>query len=100
MVVFLHVFKDEFALPMGSLEFSVLGAVFSNLNFSVNFSEFGVNFFLTFGTDAFCFAHNNPPTIASIIRAIGSRIIDMVTMRSYLRTFSTVEAEVIRRMEA
>jgi hypothetical protein len=61
-----------------------------------------INFLLAFRTDAFCFAQSNPPIIgdnASIINANGRRIIDMVTMRSYFRTFDKVEAEVTRRIE-
>ena len=72
---------------MCGLKVAVVGALFGELDFAVLVAELGINFFLAFGADAFGLAHINHPTIASTIRARGRSIIDMVTMRSYLRTF-------------
>ena len=36
LVVFLHVFKDGFTLPMGGFEFTVFGAFFSDLDFAIS----------------------------------------------------------------
>ena len=91
---------DGYALPVGGFEFAVFGALLGYLDFAVRLRELGVDFFLAFGADAFGFAHINPPRTASTINAKGRRIIDIVTMRSYLRTFCTVEAEVTKRIEA
>jgi hypothetical protein len=88
------------ALPVRSFEFAVFGALFGDLNFSVELGKLGVNFLLTFRTDAFSFAQiNQPPRMASTINAKGNRIIDIVTNRSYFRIFAIVEAEVIKRIE-
>jgi hypothetical protein len=35
LVVFLHVVKDGLALPVGSFEFAVFGALFGDLDFAV-----------------------------------------------------------------
>jgi hypothetical protein len=89
------------ALPVCGFEFSVFGTSFGDLDFAVGFSQLGVYLLLAFGTDAFGFAHiSHPPSTASTIKAKGSRIMDIVTMRSYFRTFCVVEAEVTSRIEA
>jgi hypothetical protein len=60
----------------------------------------GVNFFLAFGANAFGFAYiSHPPSTASTIKAKGSKIIVIVTKRSYLRMFWIVEPDVIKRTE-
>ena len=99
MVVFAHVVKYGGALPVCGLEVAVVGALFVDLDFAVLVAKFCVYFFLAFGADAFGLAHINHPTIASTMRARGSNIIDMVTMRSYLRTFCTVDPDMKRRIE-
>jgi hypothetical protein len=95
----LHVIKDICALPVSCFEISVFGALLGELDFSVGLCQLSVYFFLAFRTDAFCFGHRTPPSVASIINANGRRIIDMVTIRSYFRTLDVDEAEVARRME-
>ena len=35
LIVFLHVIKNGFALPMGGFEFAVFGALFGDLDFAV-----------------------------------------------------------------
>ena len=101
LVVFSHVVKDWLALPVGCFEFAVFGALFGDLDFAACLTKLGINFFLAFWTDAFGFTQSgsNHPTTASTISAKGSSIIDIVTMRSYLRIFAMVEAEVNRRAE-
>lgn len=91
--------KDLFALPMGCFEFAVLGALFGDLDFAVLVAELSIYFLLTFGADTFGFTQcRSTPTIASVISAKMSSIIDMVTIRSYLRMSVTVEAVVNSRM--
>ena len=99
LVVFLHMLKDWDTLPMCRFKVAVLGALFANLYFAACLPNLGVNFLLAFRTNAFRFAHSNQPTTASTMSARGSSIIDMVTKRSYLRIFATVEAEMNRRRE-
>lgn len=99
MVIFAHVVKDGGTLPVGGLKVAMVGALFCDLDFAVFVAELGVDFFLTLRADAFGLAHINHPTMASTIRARGSSIIDMVTMRSYLRTFCTVDPEMKRLIE-
>ena len=90
--------KDVGALPVSSLEVAVGGAVFCELYFAVLIVELGVDFFLAFGADAFGLAHINHLAMASTMRASGNNIIDMVTMRSYLRMFCMVDPEMRRFM--
>ena len=90
---------DFWALPVGSFELTVFGTLLGDLDFAINLCKLSINFFLAFRTDALCFGHINPPSVASIINANGRRIIDIVTMRSYFRTFAVVEADVARRIE-
>ena len=101
LVVFAHVIKNWNALPVGCFEIAVFGALFGDLNFAAYFAEFRVNFLLAFWADAFGFTQSsNHPTTASTMRARGSSIIDIVTIRSYLRISAMVEADVNRRAEA
>jgi len=102
LVVFAHMVKYGVALPVGCFEVAVFGAFFGDLDFSACLTKLGIYLFLAFWTDAFGFTQsgNNHPTTASTISARGSSIIDIVTIRSYLRIFSMVEAEVNRRAEA
>ena len=98
LVILLHVVPDGRALPVGGLEFAVFWALFGDLDFAVYVCEFSVNLFLAFRTDAFGFTHySSTPVIPSTINAKGKSIMDMVTMRSYLRISPTVEADVKRR---
>jgi len=99
LVIFFHVVKDWWALPVCCFEFSVFWALFGDLDFTVLCAKLGINFFLAFRTDTFGFTQNSStPAIASIINANISSIIDMVTMRSYLRIPATVEADVNKRI--
>ncbi len=91
--------KDGLALPVGGFEVAVFGALLGNLDFAILAVELRVYFLLAFRTDAFSFTHySSTPRIASTISAKISSIIDMVTMRSYLRILATVVADVKRRM--
>ncbi len=98
MVILLHVFKNGFALPMGSFKVSMFGALFCDLDFAACVVQLSVDFLLAFRTDAFGFAYISHPTIPSTMSANGSSIIDIVTNRSYLRISATVEADANRRM--
>lgn len=100
LIVFLHMAEDGFALPVGSFEVTVFGALLSDLDFIVDVGEVGIDFLLAFGADAFCLTQiKSTPAIASTISAKGSSIMDIVTMRSYLRMFVTVDADVNKRRE-
>lgn len=91
--------KDWLALPVCGFEFAMFWALFGDLDFGVLCAKLGINFFLAFRTDAFGFTQIwSTPAIASTINAKGSSIIDMVTMRSYLRMLAIVVAEVNKRM--
>lgn len=94
LVIFLHVTEDRLTLPVGSFKIAVFGALFGNLDFAVDIGKLSIDFLLALWADAFCFAHINHPTMASTIRARGSNIIDIVTIRSYLRMLATVDADV------
>ncbi len=90
--------KDGFALPVGGFEVAVFGALFGYLDFAVYVAELGVYFLLAFRTYTFGFTQlSSTPARPSAINAKGSSIIDMVTMRSYLRIFCTVDPEVNKR---
>ncbi len=94
--------EDAWTLPMSSFESSVVSALFCDFNLFVDFTQLGINFFLALRAHALRLAHSNPPIIglsASIISANGSRIIDMVTIRSYFRTRKAVETEAANRIE-
>src|SRR4030042_4329472 len=95
-IKFLGEIVDIGALPMSGGKSSMFTTFFSNQNFTIYLSQFCIYFFPAHRTDAFCFFH----TSASIIRENNSSIIDIVIKRSHFLTFSTMGAEVNRRIEA
>ena len=102
-IEFFREIKDAWALPVSSRKSSVLLASLGNQNFVVYLGQFCIYFLLAHGTDALGLLHTSPPITgerASTINASGSRIMDIVTIRSYLRTFAGVEADVMMRIAA
>jgi hypothetical protein len=90
---------DFWALPVGNCEVTVVFAVFIHYDFVIFLGQRSVDFFMAYRTDAFGLGHMSPQInadSASIIRAIGNKIIDIVTILSYLRTLAIVESEVTR----
>jgi hypothetical protein len=101
-VEFLGEVEDAGALPVSRRKSSVLLTGLDNQNFTICPYQFGIYFLLTNWTDALGFLHTSPPITgerASTINASGSRIMDIVTIRSYLRTFAGVEADVMMRID-
>lgn len=92
----LHMTIDFWTLPMSGFELAMFGALFGNLDFFVGLCKLCIYFFLAVGADALSLGHSIPPSIASIINASGNKIIDMVTIRSYLRTLVIDEADVAK----
>jgi hypothetical protein len=72
---------------MGGFEFAMFRALFCDLNFASVLRELSIYFLLAVRADTFGFAHINHPSTASTINAKGSRIMDIVTIRSYFRMF-------------
>src|SRR4030042_1463991 len=101
-IEFLCEVEDAGALPVSRGKSSVLLTGLDNQNFTVCPDQFCIYFLLTNWTDALGFLHTSPPITgerASTINASGSRIMDIVTMRSYLRTFTGVAADVMMRLD-
>ena len=87
VVIFLHVVVDWWALPVSSFKFAVFGALLCDLDFAVACVSWASIFFWHSGQMLLVLLTLTIPTMASTISANGSRIIDMVIMRSYFRTF-------------
>jgi hypothetical protein len=88
---------------VGGCKISMLFASFGDKDFAFFLGQFRVYFFLADWADAFCLGQNNPPSVvdnASRMRAIGSKIMDMVIRRSYFFTFWIVGVEVRSLTEA
>src|SRR3989304_3932869 len=102
-IEFLGEVEDAWTLPVSRRKSSVLLTVFGNEDFAIFLGQFRIYFLLALWTDAFCLFQTSPPITgerASTINASGSRIMDIVTIRSYLRTFAGVEADVMMRVDA